>query len=74
MHTHTYRETTREFLEACPPVVDRIMSCFALGLGWGEDYFKEVHASMTSLVLYLAVLSMSQQAMLHQCDLPPDMS
>lgn len=36
------REVTREFLAACPPVVDRIMSAFALGLGLPEDYFKEV--------------------------------
>ncbi len=41
---------TREFLAACPPVVDQIMSCFALGLGWPEDYFKEV-----SLLPVLAV-------------------
>ena len=39
---HAPRETTKEFINACPAVVDRIMSAFAIGLGWPEDYFKEV--------------------------------
>lgn len=36
------RETTIEFMEALPPVVDKIMSIFALGLGFPEDFFKKV--------------------------------
>ena len=36
------RDTTLEFMHALPPVVDRVMSCFALGLGFPEDFFKEV--------------------------------
>ncbi len=36
------RDTTIEFMEALPPVVDRLMSLFALGIGFREDYFKDV--------------------------------
>ncbi len=31
-----------EFMEALPPVVDRIMSLFALAIGFPEDFFKTV--------------------------------
>ena len=31
-------------MHALPPVVDRVMSCFALGLGFPEDFFKEVRS------------------------------
>ena len=31
-----------EFMEALPPVVDRLMSLFALGIGFPEDFFKSV--------------------------------
>lgn len=41
------RETTLEFMNALPPVVDRILSCFAVGIGFPEDYFKEVNISCT---------------------------
>ena len=37
------RETTLEFMHALPPVVDRILSCFAVGIGFPENYFKEVN-------------------------------
>ena len=30
-------------MNALPPVVDRILSCFAVGIGFPEDYFKEVN-------------------------------
>ena len=36
------RKTTMEFMEALPPVVDRIMSLFALAIGFPEDFFKTV--------------------------------
>ena len=29
---------------AMPNVYDRILSCFALGLGYPENFFKEVHS------------------------------
>lgn len=28
-------------MNALPPVVDRVLSCFALGLGYPENIFKE---------------------------------
>ena len=31
-----------EFMKALPPVVDRILSLFALGIGFPEDFFKKV--------------------------------
>ncbi len=30
-------------MAAMPLVYNRILSCFALGLGYPEDFFKEVH-------------------------------
>ena len=30
-------------MNALPPVVDRILSCFAVGIGFPENYFKEVN-------------------------------
>ena len=33
-----------EFMEALPPVVDRILSLFALGIGFPETFFKDVSA------------------------------
>jgi isopenicillin N synthase-like dioxygenase len=36
------RDTTKEFMEAMPSVYDRILSCFALGLGYPEKFFREV--------------------------------
>ena len=35
------RDTTLEFMNALPPVVDRVLSCFAIGLGYPEDKFKQ---------------------------------
>ncbi len=35
------RDTTLEFMNALPPVVDRVLSCFAVGLGYPEDKFKQ---------------------------------
>ena len=29
-------------MNAMPPVVDKIMSCIAIGLGFPEDFFKDV--------------------------------
>ncbi len=58
------REVTREFLAACPPVVDRIMSAFALGLGLPEDYFKEVGGGFS--------LNMSELS--HKCLRTPELS
>ncbi|EIE19386.1 Clavaminate synthase-like protein [Coccomyxa subellipsoidea C-169] len=37
-----FKDTTIEFMEALPPVVDRLMSLFALGIGFREDYFKDI--------------------------------
>ena len=31
-----------EFMQALPPVVDRILSLFALGIGFPKDFFKKV--------------------------------
>ena len=43
------REFTLKFMESLHPVAERIMSCFALGLGYDEDFFREVcDASPTS--------------------------
>jgi isopenicillin N synthase-like dioxygenase len=36
------RDTTKEFMAAMPSVYERILSCFALGLGYPEDFFKQV--------------------------------
>ena len=36
------RQTTKDFMGVMPSVYDRILSCFALGLGYPEDFFKEV--------------------------------
>ncbi len=36
------RDTTKEFMGAMPSVYDRILSCFALGLGYPENFFREV--------------------------------
>ena len=33
-----------EFMKALPPVVDRILSLFALGIGFPETFFKDVSA------------------------------
>ena len=38
-----------EFMKALPPVVDRILSLFALGIGFPETFFKDV--STPSIVL-----------------------
>ena len=42
-------------MEALPPVVDRIMSLFALGIGFPEDFFKKVrrpfHSSPPAVML-----------------------
>ena len=35
---------------ALPPVVDKVMSCFALGLGFPEDFFEEVGAGFCALL------------------------
>ena len=34
-----------EFMEVLPPVVDRLMSLFALAIGFPEDFFKPVHCT-----------------------------
>ena len=51
-----YRESTLGFMNALPPVVDKVMSCFAIGLGFPEDFFKEVcfHTSFSSNPKYSA--------------------
>ena len=36
------REFTIKFMETLHPVAERIMSCFAVGLGFPEDFFTEV--------------------------------
>ena len=41
-HAVLCRETTMEFMKTLPPVVDRILSLFALGIGFPEDFFKKV--------------------------------
>ena len=38
------RQTTKDFMGAMPNVYERILSCFALGLGYPEEFFKEVCA------------------------------
>ena len=40
------RDTTLEFMNSLPPVVDKVMSCFALGLGFPEQFFKEVRSGL----------------------------
>ena len=39
------RKVTLEFMEVLPPVVDRLMSLFALGIGFPEDFFKTVRCA-----------------------------
>lgn len=39
-----------EFMEALPPVVDRLMSLFALGIGFPEDFFKSVRCPCAACV------------------------
>ena len=39
------RATTNEYMSYMPAVYDKILACFALGLGRPEDYFKEVRAA-----------------------------
>lgn len=41
------RDTTKEFMGAMPSVYDRILSCFALGLGYPEDFFREVRSLLS---------------------------
>ncbi|KAK9806096.1 hypothetical protein WJX72_001194 [[Myrmecia] bisecta] len=36
-----YREKTIEFMQSLAPVVDKILSCLALGLGFPKDFFLE---------------------------------
>ncbi|CAK0783804.1 hypothetical protein CVIRNUC_007004 [Coccomyxa viridis] len=36
-----FKQTTKDFMGAMPNVYDRILSCFALGLGYPEGFFKE---------------------------------
>ena len=38
-----------EFMKALPPVVDRILSLFARGIGFPETFFKDV--SISSCIL-----------------------
>ena len=42
------RDTTMEFMKALPPVVDRILSLFARGIGFPETFFKDVRRTMLS--------------------------
>ncbi|CAL5228586.1 g11746 [Coccomyxa viridis] len=37
-----FKKVTMEFMEALPPVVDRLMSLFALAIGFPEDFFKTI--------------------------------
>lgn len=43
------------FMHKCHAVTERIMSCFAAGLGLSEDYFKEV-SLMCSIMIVLALM------------------
>ncbi len=36
------RDTTKEFMASMPQVYDRVLSCFAKGLGYPEDFFVAV--------------------------------
>lgn len=42
------RDTKKKFMAAMPSVYDRILACFALGLGYPEDFFKRVCAQPQS--------------------------
>ncbi|KIX03822.1 uncharacterized protein Z518_07375 [Rhinocladiella mackenziei CBS 650.93] len=35
-----FRETTEAFMRKCADISDRVLSCFAVALGFSEDYFK----------------------------------
>jgi hypothetical protein len=46
--THTLllpRETTEAFIAAMVPVFNKILECYALGLGFPEDFFREVRGA-----------------------------
>ena len=45
------RQTTKDFMGAMPNVYDRILSCFALGLGYPEGFFKEVRIARPTPLL-----------------------
>ena len=49
------RDTTMEFMKALPPVVDRILSLFARGIGFPETFFKDVRRTMLSCNLDINV-------------------
>ena len=40
-----------EFMKVLPPVVDRILSLFAIGIGFPETFFKDVSAPCCLAVL-----------------------
>ena len=41
------RDTTKEFMAAMPQVYERVLSCFAQGLGYPEDFFVAVRPLFT---------------------------
>ena len=40
-------------MAAMPPVYERILSCFALGLGYPEGFFKEVRCASSEPLTHL---------------------
>ena len=43
-----YRDTSVELMQALQQLVDRLMSLFAVGLGFPEDFFAEVQNPLSS--------------------------